>query len=326
MRINDRIYGETNVEDALVEDILASPFFARLRGVDQAGYARPFFKASFSRFEHSLGVFVLLRRHGAPREEQIAGLIHDISHTAFSHCVDYAVSEGSQKHHSHQDDVFLSYLASTDIPAIISRHGMDPAYLSDSDHFPLQEQLLPDLCADRIDYSLRQAMAMAYLTPLACKELLSRLSADGERWVFDTRDAAMKYARLFAALNREIWSGVSSAVMFITTGMYLRRALDRSYITKEDLFTTDAIVLEKIVRHHAADHELVKLFRRMDGKTPYQLQRSSSALQVFCKSRAVDPLFRENDRVMRLSEVNAEWGNHVREESKPKEYWISFND
>src|ERR1700678_3028959 len=86
MRWHDRVYGRMTVEDAGILDLIGCPTFQRLKGVRQAGpssLAFPF--KDVTRFEHSLGVFVLLRRLRASRREQVAGLLHDISHTAFSH-------------------------------------------------------------------------------------------------------------------------------------------------------------------------------------------------------------------------------------------------
>ena len=84
MRWQDRVYGETEIADPALLGLIGAPTFQRLRGVRQAGpsaIAFPF--KDVTRFEHSLGVHVLLRRLGASRKEQVAGLLHDISHTAF---------------------------------------------------------------------------------------------------------------------------------------------------------------------------------------------------------------------------------------------------
>ena len=60
-----------------------------------------------TRFEHSLGVFALLRRLRAPRREQVAGLLHDISHTAFSHAVDFVFTSEEQDHHEQLKPLML---------------------------------------------------------------------------------------------------------------------------------------------------------------------------------------------------------------------------
>ena len=99
-----------------------------------------------------------MKKYNASTEEQIAGLIHDVSHSAFSHCIDYVLDIGSEKEHNHQDNLFESFVRKTEIPEIIKKHDFDSEYILDDANFPLKEKDLPDLCADRIDYSLRTAV------------------------------------------------------------------------------------------------------------------------------------------------------------------------
>src|ERR1700744_259956 len=108
MHVNDRGYGKISVDDAGILDLIGCPTFQRLRGIKQAGpsaLAYPF--KDVTRFEHSLGVYTLLRRLGASHKEQIAGLLHDISHTAFSHAVDFLVTSEEQDHHEGLKPEFL---------------------------------------------------------------------------------------------------------------------------------------------------------------------------------------------------------------------------
>ena len=95
MKYLDQVYGENEINEPVILEIIASPEMQRLKGVDQAGYFEPYFPGvQHTRFEHSMGVYLLLKKYGAPLEEQIAGLIHDISHPAFSHAGDYYFMAG----------------------------------------------------------------------------------------------------------------------------------------------------------------------------------------------------------------------------------------
>ena len=70
-----------------------------------------------------LGVMALVQRLGGGLEEQIAALLHDVSHTAFSHVIDYVFhSHDSQGYHEEHKEAFM---AGSDIPAALARHGYD---------------------------------------------------------------------------------------------------------------------------------------------------------------------------------------------------------
>lgn len=56
--------------------------------------------------------------------------------------------------------------------------------------------------------------------------------------------------------------------MFLTVGEYLRHALQRNYITEDDLYQTDEFVLRKIAQHHDSDAQLMLLFDRMNNRVP----------------------------------------------------------
>src|SRR5215213_9428992 len=124
MRWNDRVYGEVAIDDPDLLALIACPTFQRLRGIRQAGpsaFAFPF--KTVTRHEHSLGVHLLLRRLGAGRREQVAGLLHDISHTAFSHAVDFIFASEEQDHHERLKPRFLER---PDLRDALRRLGFTP--------------------------------------------------------------------------------------------------------------------------------------------------------------------------------------------------------
>ena len=157
MHLHDRVYGRISVDDAGILDLIGCPTFQRLKGVMQAGpssLAFPF--KDVTRYEHSLGVFVLLRRLRAPRREQVAGLLHDISHTAFSHAVDFVFTSEEQDHHEHLKPLMLDR---PDLARALAGLGYTPREFYDDSIYPLLEQPIPWLCADRLDYFLRDGLA-----------------------------------------------------------------------------------------------------------------------------------------------------------------------
>lgn len=259
----------------------------------------------------------------APLEEQIAGLIHDASHSAFSHCIDYVLDAGSGKEHNHQDNVFDEFVRKSKIPEIFKKYNFDLEYILDDKNFPLKEKDLPDLCADRIDYSLRTAVVFGEIEN--GQYFIDNLSAENGQWIFKDFESAEKYAELFLKLNANYYAGLPSAVMFRTVGDYLRYALSKQYISETDLYTTDKVVLEKIEPHIETDPELSLLFDRMNNKIGFKNDPNNFDAKVFCKSRMVNPLCRHDGKIKRVSEVKPSWDDIIKRESKPKEYFLKFD-
>ena len=327
MDYRDKVYGETEIDEPIILDLINSKEIQRLKGIDQAGYYEPYFPGSkSSRFEHSLGVYLLLGRFGASIEEQIAGLIHDVSHSAFSHAIDYALSEGSEKKQNHQDNYFKKYVLGSAIPEILKKHNLDVDYILNENNFPLLETKLPDLCADRIDYSLRDATSYRAIGAEKIKEILENLIVRGGRWMFKDFSSARIYAQLFKKLNEKYYADLATAVMFRRVGDYLKHALKQQYIEKDDLYTTDDEVMLKINKNLENDEGLDSLWKNMNNGKGYKNNPDEYDAEVYCKSRVVDPLCQHNGKIMRISEIDPEWKDVLKKELEPKRYFIKFSD
>jgi hypothetical protein len=326
MKYQDRIYGIVQINEPVILDLIESLSMQRLKGIDQHGYFEPYFPGTrYSRFEHSLGVFILLRKFGALPLEQIAGLLHDVSHTVFSHVADYVFSNGSEEKQNFQDDCLEEFIKESSIPEILKKYKIDYRTLFDDTKFPLKEKELPNLCADRIDYFLRELKVTDKATQEEIDEFIENFTIIDDLWVFKDRNLAKKYAYLFLEINNWFWSGLESAVMFRTSGDLLKYVLEKNVLTKDDLFTTDEEVWIKIKSIMDEDNNLKLLVDRANNKFKFKsCDKDNYDLHSLCKSRVVDPLFLENKNLKRVSEIDSEFLKLKEKYSKPKEYYIKF--
>lgn len=331
MVYKDRTYGEIKIEEPVILELINSKPIQRLKNIGQGGYPALYYnpkslsisEISHDRFEHSLGVYYLLKKFNASLKEQIAGLIHDVSHATFSHCIDYVLDSGSEKEHNYQDSIFINFVKKSEIPEIFKEYGVNLDYILEKENFPLLEKLLPDLCADRIDYSLRTAIIFRETIKEKLNYFLGNLTTEDNKWVFQNFESARKYAELFLKMNTFYFAGIHSAVMFRTVGDTLKYALEKGYISEADLYTTDEEVLVKI-RQNLNDKKLNLLFDRMENKVKFKNNPEDYDARVFCKSRIVDPLFKDKEGIKRISEADNKWKEILIKEMKPKEYFIKF--
>jgi HD superfamily phosphohydrolase len=108
--INDPVYGFITIDDELIYQIIAHPYYQRLRRINQMAMAYLVYPgAVHTRLHHSLGAYHLmscalseLKSKGVeitPAEDQgakIAILLHDIGHGPFSHALENTLVEGMQ--------------------------------------------------------------------------------------------------------------------------------------------------------------------------------------------------------------------------------------
>jgi uncharacterized protein len=100
--INDPVYGFITIDHPLILDIVAHPWYQRLRRINQMAFAHLVYPgAMHSRLHHSLGAYHLmcnalaeLKSKGTPitDEEELAAkiaiLLHDIGHGPYSHALE----------------------------------------------------------------------------------------------------------------------------------------------------------------------------------------------------------------------------------------------
>jgi len=241
---DDRVYGRVEIHDPKILALIEGPTFQRLKGIRQAGpsaIAFPF--KNVTRYEHSLGVFVLLRRLGAGPKEQVAGLLHDISHTAFSHAVDFLVTSVEQDHHESLKPILLNR---PDVAEALRVLGFNPKDFYDDARYPILERSLPWLCADRLDYFLRDGLACGVVTKPDVDRILGDVAVFDSTIVFRDLMVARTVVDLFAVMNRDWWASPTEAYIYNEFADALREAFRRGVLDEDDLLSEDDKVLAKL--------------------------------------------------------------------------------
>jgi HD superfamily phosphohydrolase len=299
MRWQDRVYGRVSIEDREILDLIGCRTFQRLKGVRQAGpsaLAFPF--KDVTRYEHSLGVFLLLRRLRAPRREQVAGLLHDISHTAFSHAVDFLFTSDEQDHHEQLKPLMLDRV---DIARALKRLGYAPREFYDDSIYPLLEQPIPLLCADRLDYFLRDGLACGVVTSDFVRQILSCVTVVESRIVLRDVAVARDATALFQTMNREWWASPVEALIYNEFAAALKEGLRLGVLDRDDLMTEDDLVLAKLDASGSR-----KIAQKLDAIRNLQPDMASAYVpRIVPKERWLDPPVQTNGTVQQLSAFKA---------------------
>jgi hypothetical protein len=128
---------------------------------------------------------------------------------------------------------------------------------------------------------------------------------------------------LFFRMNKIYWSGVETALMFITVWDILRYSWKKWYVERNDFYTTDKEVIDNITKYLSVDNELKILRDRMNNKIPFEIDETNYYGNVFCKSRVADPFFMIEWKKLRVSDVNEQSKNLILNNTA-KEYFIRF--
>jgi HD superfamily phosphohydrolase len=162
--INDPVYGFITIDDDLILQLIAHPYYQRLRRIHQMAMAHLVYPgAVHTRLHHSLGAYHLMRcalqeltSKGidiSPEEQQaakIAILLHDIGHGPFSHALEHTLVEGM-----HHEEISLLIIKDLN-KQFDGKLGMAIEIFTDSYPKKYLHQLVSgQLDVDRMDYLTR---------------------------------------------------------------------------------------------------------------------------------------------------------------------------
>ncbi|QNH39353.1 HD domain-containing protein [Bacillus sp. PAMC26543] len=292
MEINDVLYGRHQI-DGVLEELIKSAPVQRLKGVYQGGASflvNP--KWNVTRYEHSIGVMLLIKRLGGTIEEQIAGLLHDVSHTAFSHVIDFVFENEAEDYH---ENIFQQVIDQSEIPGILKKHGYDADDLLLNDtRWTLLEQPAPELCADRIDYTLRDMYQYGQITLREAEIFLDCLIVRNGRVFPDSIGTAEWFVRVYYKEVIDFFMNPVNVYGYEYLAQTLKAALQHNVIAAEDLLKTDQEVLD--ILHSSENEEVLRLLEKIHPHIQVKEDDFHYDFHRKKKMRLIDPsVFHHNE-------------------------------
>jgi hypothetical protein len=269
----------------------------RLKYVDQHGPSTYYGGVpTFNRYKHSVGVFALLQKFDRPFVEQIAGLLHDASHTVFSHLADRFFGTGN--HRAYQDNIHQDYLETVGTDEVLAPYNLTVAHIlaEHPDFLPLKQKL-PAMNADRIQYNFETALSWGKLTQAQIDDIFGSLRLDGHTWYFTNVSHARQFAQLSVFFTENFWGAPENTAWHHWVVEAMRRAIDLK------LFSLDTL-------HYGYDHTVIAAMESSDDvviqNSLHKCRNADSYFTVVTKDephdlvdhpkfRGIDPLVEQPD-------------------------------
>ncbi|HDR7321901.1 MULTISPECIES: HD domain-containing protein [Bacillus] len=300
MIISDVLYGEFEVDQVLEELILSKPV-QRLKGIHQAGASYLMNeKWNVTRFNHSVGVMLLIKKLGGSVEEQIAGLLHDVSHTTFSHVIDYVFDNMNESYH---EEIFSSVVKNSEIPAILSKYGYNyEDILLDDSKWTLLERSAPELCADRVDYTLRDMYTYGYVSLEEVHNFLSHVIEVDGKMVLQNIKMAEWFTETYYKEVIDFFMQPTNIYGNDMLAKTLKLALHKQVIHADDFLLEDHELIVKL--QLCNDSEVHALLRKVHPNVKVREDRSEYDLHQKNKVRLIDPPLLREGKIVQSSVVS----------------------
>jgi HD superfamily phosphohydrolase len=323
MVYKDPVYGQIEITEPVILELLSSKPLQRLKKITHHGasvYNQEYKKRIIARFEHCLGVCLLLKRFNASLEEQIAGLLHDVSHTVFSHVIDFVFPN---EEHTYHERFFRQTVLESEIPKILKKYKINPEFVLDEKNFPLLERKLPALCADRLDYFLRD---IRLFFDYDHKAVLNDLAPIKNNLVFLKRKTAKKFAYDYAQMNDIFWAHPFQEYLYRLLAEVIRKAIKKGYLAETDFFGSEKSVFVKLWK--AKNPLIIEKLKQIGKAKEKNLARSrkGEGVEIKSKIRVVDPLVLVDGEMKRLSTLDKKFAKFAYryKEKRSKPYWVKY--
>lgn len=253
----------------------------------------------YSRFDHSVGVALIIYHFTGNTAQAVSGLLHDVATPVFAHVVDFLLGDHLRQSATEGRTAEL-IAASSPLMAALKSLDLTLEDVADYHRYPIADNDSPRLSADRLEYTLGNLLSYGF----ADQDQICRLYGDltvglaedgGEELSFLHAPQAASFGRLALSTGR-VYVAPEDRFAMETLARLLKAALQRGILTPADLWTTEPEVIAKLT----ADPSCRALWQYYTGLFRVRTLSSSSgtgALQVRAKLRYIDPLLQGRGRL-----------------------------
>ena len=160
----------------------------------------------FSSLDHSVAVALIVWHFTHDKKQTLSGLFHDIATPAFKHCVDYL--NGDYMTQESTEDLTTEIIKnSKEIMTLLKRDNIDISEVDNYHLYPIADNDTPKLSADRLEYSLSNALFIYRLLDLeSIKEIYNdiEIQKNEENEIelgFKTKKIARNFVKVTSRLS-----------------------------------------------------------------------------------------------------------------------------
>ena len=271
---------------------------------------------TYSRFDHSLGVGLIVWHFTGDPAQAAAGLLHDIATPPFAHVVDFLRGDYLTQEAT-EDGTRERIDSSPTIQTVLARYGLTTEDVCDYHRYPIADNDSPRLSADRLEYTLGNALRWDFLTRKEIGAIYAdlRIGTNEEvqpELVFQDPSLASVFARAALACSKVYVSDEDRYSMQALCEL-IAKAMKAGVLSPADLDGSEPPLIAKLEASPlAADWRAFRTLRRTERATcpPFAAAHIKCATappddrpwrQIPAKKRRIDPLIVGMGRVSMLN-------------------------
>ena len=265
----------------------------------------------YSRLDHSIGVALIIWNFTKDRKQTLAGLLHDISTPVFSHVMDFRNNDALTQESTEKNTAEM-IMADRELCGLLRKEGINVEDVVDYHVYPVADNDLPALSADRLEYMYMTGLIMADLWTMdEIRETYADIHVmENEHGIPELGFSNLRLAELYCirCCQTGLLMVKNENKLTLSLLAYLSEmAINKGFLTECDFYNRSE---KEIIAHFGRieDTEFKNHFRTFAGMT--RIMRSENPVEgcfnvnTEVKRRYINPLC-NGRRVARLSEKAA---------------------
>lgn len=293
-----------------IKELINTPEFKRLSNVGMncgCEYTSfPIFSKGkdYTRYEHSIGVALIIWHFTKDIKQSIAGLLHDISSPVFAHVIDF-LNGDHETQESTEEKTEEIIANSMEIQEILKKYNLSTKDVYDYHMYPIADNDSPLLSADRLEYTLGNAFYYGFKSMEEIRDMYEDLVVSvnefGQSEIsFSTLDKAIEFTCVSIENSKVYSSNVDRFAMQYLADL-LKLAVNKRVISMKDLYTVEDQVISKLKK----DKELKPMWKDFTKLSQIFTSKEKPEygywVNIPAKKRYINPQVVSQGRVSSLS-------------------------
>ena len=278
----------------------------------------------YSRLDHSVGVALIIWNFTKDKTQTIAGLLHDVSTTVFSHVSDFRKGDALTQT-STEEPTTKMILSDSALCKLLESDGIEPKDVVDYHIYPIADNEIPSLSADRLEYMYPSGLALdgswsfEEIAKTYNDLTILKNEENKEELGFKTIEMAELYCKKFCMIGHILQLNENKLSLQLLSQI-MSNAVELNVLQEEDFMTlSESKIIEKIESFiskktlSVEEQKFATMYNTFRKMT--KVEHTSQKLpedKYFCvslkvKQRYINPLVKvgsNSQQAKRLSEVS----------------------
>lgn len=294
-----------------IKELINTPEFKRLSNVGMncgCEYTSfPIFSKgkNYTRYEHSIGVALIIWNFTKDIKQSIAGLLHDISSPVFAHVIDF-LNGDHETQESTEEKTEEIIENSKEIQEILKKYNLSTKDVYDYHMYPIADNDSPLLSADRLEYTLGNSFYYGFKSMEEIKEMYDDLvisinEFEQSEISFSTLDKAMEFTTV-SIENSKVYTCNADRFSMQYLADLLKLAINKNVISMKDLYTVEDEVVDKLQKDEELKSKWNYFINLSQIFTSKEKPEDGYWANIPAKKRYINPQVVSKGRVSNLSE------------------------